>query len=53
MTFRHIDSAVLSENVVKLQIFSSSHNFYVFGVNRNPDLLDKNFDCLLTVLAED
>ena len=33
-------------------ICSSSYNFYVFGVYRNPDLSNKIFDFLLTAMAK-
>ena len=38
--------------VVYVGVCSSSHNLYVFGVYRNPDLSDKIFDCLLTARAK-
>ena len=38
--------------VIVVRICSSSHNFYVLGAYRNPDLTDKIFDCLLTEIAK-
>ena len=38
--------------VMVVRIVRSSHNFYAFGVYRNPDLSDKIFDCLLTTMAK-
>ena len=38
--------------VIVVRISSSSQNFRVFGVYRNPDLSDKIVDCLLTVMAK-
>ena len=34
------------------RICKSSHNFYVFGVYRNPNQLDKNFGRLLAAMAK-
>ena len=31
--------------VIVVRIYSSSHNFYAFGVYQNPDLSDKIFHC--------
>ena len=38
--------------VIIVRICSSSNNFYVFIVYRNPDLSDAFFDCLLTGMAK-
>ena len=38
--------------VIRVRICSSSHNFYVFGVYRTPDLSGKIFYCLLPAMAE-
>ena len=37
--------------VMVVRFCSSSPNFYVLGVCRNPDLSDNIFDCLLTATA--
>ena len=42
IAFRHIGCEIMSVDVVIVaRICSSSHNLYVFGVYRNPDLSDK------------
>ena len=39
-------------DVIVVRIRRGSHNFYMFGIYRNPDLSDKIFDCLLTAVAK-
>ena len=38
--------------VIIIRICSSSHNFYVFGVYRNKDILNRILDCLLTAMTK-
>ena len=38
--------------VIVVMICSSGHNFYVFGIYRNPDLSDKIFYCLLAATTK-
>ena len=38
--------------VIVVRICSSSHNFYVFGVYRKPDLSENIYDCFLTAMAK-
>ena len=55
MTFQHIDNEIMNVDVyevIDVRICSSSHNFYVFGVYRNPDLSDKIFYCWFSGIAK-
>ena len=38
--------------VIVVRIYSSSNNFHVFGIYRNPDLSDKILGCLLTTIGK-
>ena len=53
MIFRHINSAVMSRNIVKsyLSRFIVAVTSFVFSVYHNPDLWDKFFEYLLTAIA--